>query len=138
MYVGKFFGDFLKILYIPHTQTENQPPVEAVEDEAVAEEPGPVGTGYYSPATPVLSRKCFFSPPRGIPGQKLLFANKCLLVAAIFGIWRIRAAVSRYNHDCESEDVKMWQIMEGLYSNCLLYTSPSPRDLSTSRMPSSA
>ena len=25
-----------------------------------------------------------------------------------------------------------------LYSNCLLYTSPSPRDLSTSRMPSSA
>ena len=24
------------------------------------------------------------------------------------------------------------------YSNCLLYTSPSPRDLSTSRMPSSA
>ena len=25
-----------------------------------------------------------------------------------------------------------------LYANCLLYTSPSPRDLSTSRMPSSA
>ena len=25
-----------------------------------------------------------------------------------------------------------------MYSNCLLYTSPSPRDLSTSRMPSSA
>jgi len=27
---------------------------------------------------------------------------------------------------------------ETLYKNCLLYTSPSPRDLSTSRMPSSA
>ena len=26
----------------------------------------------------------------------------------------------------------------GPYSTCLLYTSPSPRDLSTSRMPSSA
>ena len=26
----------------------------------------------------------------------------------------------------------------GLVLNCLLYTSPSPRDLSTSRMPSSA
>eukprot|EP00831_Metopus_contortus_P006459 TRINITY_DN12474_c0_g1_i1.p3 TRINITY_DN12474_c0_g1~~TRINITY_DN12474_c0_g1_i1.p3 ORF type:complete len:154 (+),score=27.15 TRINITY_DN12474_c0_g1_i1:1113-1574(+) len=26
----------------------------------------------------------------------------------------------------------------GLYASCLLYTSPSPRDLSTSRMPSSA
>ena len=25
-----------------------------------------------------------------------------------------------------------------LYERCLLYTSPSPRDLSTSRMPSSA
>ena len=25
-----------------------------------------------------------------------------------------------------------------IYQNCLLYTSPSPRDLSTSRMPSSA
>ena len=25
-----------------------------------------------------------------------------------------------------------------LWNNCLLYTSPSPRDLSTSRMPSSA
>ena len=28
--------------------------------------------------------------------------------------------------------------VEGEYHNCLLYTSPSPRDLSTSRMPSSA
>ena len=27
---------------------------------------------------------------------------------------------------------------EGLLKHCLLYTSPSPRDLSTSRMPSSA
>ena len=26
----------------------------------------------------------------------------------------------------------------GMYLTCLLYTSPSPRDLSTSRMPSSA
>ena len=29
-------------------------------------------------------------------------------------------------------------IPKKLYSYCLLYTSPSPRDLSTSRMPSSA
>ena len=29
-------------------------------------------------------------------------------------------------------------LSERLYNNCLLYTSPSPRDLSTSRMPSSA
>ena len=30
------------------------------------------------------------------------------------------------------------QVEETRYRNCLLYTSPSPRDLSTSRMPSSA
>ena len=30
------------------------------------------------------------------------------------------------------------EILSELHTNCLLYTSPSPRDLSTSRMPSSA
>ena len=30
------------------------------------------------------------------------------------------------------------QVFEQVYVPCLLYTSPSPRDLSTSRMPSSA
>ena len=33
-------------------------------------------------------------------------------------------------------DVPVW--INDLYVPCLLYTSPSPRDLSTSRMPSSA
>ena len=33
----------------------------------------------------------------------------------------------------EAERIKYW-----LSQGCLLYTSPSPRDLSTSRMPSSA
>ena len=35
-----------------------------------------------------------------------------------------------YTSDVTAKDV--------LYGSCLLYTSPSPRDLSTSRMPSSA
>ena len=30
------------------------------------------------------------------------------------------------------------EVNGGVFNNCLLYTSPSPRDLSTSRMPSSA
>ena len=30
------------------------------------------------------------------------------------------------------------QVEQGIDKACLLYTSPSPRDLSTSRMPSSA
>ena len=35
-------------------------------------------------------------------------------------------------------DLKICANMAVGYNNCLLYTSPSPRDLSTSRMPSSA
>ena len=34
--------------------------------------------------------------------------------------------------------IKNGQKYIGIYKTCLLYTSPSPRDLSTSRMPSSA
>ena len=34
----------------------------------------------------------------------------------------------------KEEDIDSWNRLKG----CLLYTSPSPRDLSTSRMPSSA
>ena len=33
---------------------------------------------------------------------------------------------------------KELKVLSARPSNCLLYTSPSPRDLSTSRMPSSA
>ena len=42
--------------------------------------------------------------------------------------------------DVGEEYNKKWQSPIGTrkYNNCLLYTSPSPRDLSTSRMPSSA
>ena len=36
------------------------------------------------------------------------------------------------------EEAKHLQLLTRLYGDCLLYTSPSPRDLSTSRMPSSA
>ena len=36
------------------------------------------------------------------------------------------------------ENVQHEKINSNDYGGCLLYTSPSPRDLSTSRMPSSA
>ena len=48
------------------------------------------------------------------------------------------------NFDNEQLDLSVWSYDEGCNNNgggcngCLLYTSPSPRDLSTSRMPSSA
>ena len=35
-------------------------------------------------------------------------------------------------------DKKIVNALEGLLGTCLLYTSPSPRDCKTSRMPSSA
>ena len=36
------------------------------------------------------------------------------------------------------KDYKVDELNTALWRHCLLYTSPSPRDLSTSRMPSSA
>ena len=50
---------------------------------------------------------------------------------------------ARYTSDIK--DIRIWHDVEGVNPAlelrsmlCLLYTSPSPRDLSTSRMPSSA
>ena len=39
---------------------------------------------------------------------------------------------------CDTLDLQGSTNESGVSSTCLLYTSPSPRDLSTSRMPSSA
>ena len=44
----------------------------------------------------------------------------------------------RWVHLGFSEKMSMIVFTLGKYLHCLLYTSPSPRDLSTSRMPSSA
>ena len=53
--------------------------------------------------------------------------------------WHIHFSGIEYNEKGERNhkktEIKQWK---KLLSNCLLYTSPSPRDLSTSRMPSSA
>ena len=44
------------------------------------------------------------------------------------------------NHMFRSYDTRLgrYKSLDPLFRDCLLYTSPSPRDLSTSRMPSSA
>ena len=44
-----------------------------------------------------------------------------------------RAARQKFPHSIECKNVERLNVWD-----CLLYTSPSPRDLSTSRMPSSA
>ena len=48
------------------------------------------------------------------------------------GLMSVRA---KYGEEKPLQGVR---IMGSLHMTCLLYTSPSPRDLSTSRMPSSA
>ena len=58
------------------------------------------------------------------PGALMMPPGIALATGMTFfgiGLWRGRQA---------------WRVLR--YQRCLLYTSPSPRDLSTSRMPSSA
>ena len=43
-----------------------------------------------------------------------------------------------YGHIPKPQARKIKNYLYGILEDCLLYTSPSPRDLSTSRMPSSA
>ena len=51
----------------------------------------------------------------------------------------IRAlSLLRKGLDAVSDPVPLFNLCSTILNTCLLYTSPSPRDLSTSRMPSSA
>ena len=57
----------------------------------------------------------------------------------VFGIDRDRkfdVAITEINNGKKNKIIK--KVFKRKYNICLLYTSPSPRDLSTSRMPSSA
>ena len=61
------------------------------------------------------------------PGRKVWVLERLQLVmGAGRWIWQDKEVVSRT------------EVGRGYSNSCLLYTSPSPRDLSTSRMPSSA
>ena len=55
------------------------------------------------------------------------------------GLFLTRPSIAHYTSTREELDEAANMLFEMIKSkNCLLYTSPSPRDLSTSRMPSSA
>ena len=79
----------------------------------------------------------------GILGQKKIINSKVLIV----GIGGLGSPVADLLARCgvgyigaidhDKVDISNLQ-RQILYTSCLLYTSPSPRDLSTSRMPSSA
>ena len=77
------------------------------------------------PARPVVpERRPFRDNPR------LILAGIVLLLLSLIAIIQLSARTTRLNPDFMSEVL--------LYSLCLLYTSPSPRDGLLSRMPSSA
>ena len=57
----------------------------------------------------------------------------------ILDLPRVNNGVENFNHLLKRINRKMTGRRDNwLFIDCLLYTSPSPRDLSTSRMPSSA
>ena len=64
-----------------------------------------------------------------------LVDGKDRILVAPTGSGKTEAAVLPIASRALKED---WNSLSILYITCLLYTSPSPRDLSTSRMPSSA
>ena len=84
---------------------------------------------------------------RGIQELKANPDLRVFVLAAEGSVFCAGMDLGEMQQRAQSEDGKAeWQrdsevycdVLIELYSFCLLYTSPSPRDLSTSRMPSSA
>ena len=65
---------------------------------------------------------------------RILFSYRTPVAAYIFGEGYVKT--EQYWSVTTSRHINKWGAKDG--KDCLLYTSPSPRDLSTSRMPSSA
>ena len=55
----------------------------------------------------------------------------------VFGGGQVGSSVAKILSD-DGNDITLVDYDKDVLTACLLYTSPSPRDLSTSRMPSSA
>ena len=83
------------------------------------------------------------------------FLTSIVLLFLVYWFWKLYDRPSKKQLELQEEkrekrkEERMWQAIEAemekereqaeaLALICLLYTSPSPRDLSTSRMPSSA
>ena len=66
------------------------------------------------------------------PAFKVQLSILCVLIV-LATTWNIQGGEMGYN---SFGNILFYGL--GMYLCCLLYTSPSPRDLSTSRMPSSA
>ena len=60
-----------------------------------------------------------------------------IFIVMKFAVW-VSAVNAEQDYVRKEPLRKRGPYLEDAYADCLLYTSPSPRDLSTSRMPSSA
>ena len=58
--------------------------------------------------------------------------------SAVLSVEAFELSNQRSSYPEQLDHVDPWQPQRQFFNTCLLYTSPSPRDLSTSRMPSSA
>ena len=61
-------------------------------------------------------------------------AGKSTLMSIVFGLYQANSGTIKVN----GKEINLRSPKDSIINGCLLYTSPSPRDLSTSRMPSSA
>ena len=86
-----------------------------------------------------IELRCFahFLPDGGEYGRELLSGDIHQINADKLGISRSHMKTVQYATLYGSGDARLGEIL-GKGMNCLLYTSPSPRDRQKSRMPSSA
>ena len=79
--------------------------------------------------------ECPKCPPVGAPAWMATFADMATLLMAFFVLI---LSFAEFNVPKFKQISGSLKNAFGVQRICLLYTSPSPRDLSTSRMPSSA
>ena len=70
--------------------------------------------------------------------DRRLLATFAVTSNADIGAGTLRDAITIANITPGADEIVFASNVTGAINTCLLYTSPSPRDLSTSRMPSSA
>ena len=94
-----------------------------------------------APGQPLLEDDIEKVPAKIRAANGLLWAFDSLYVAVNDYVKKMDSGVYRLtdsNGDDQLDRVEKLKTMYAQGDHCLLYTSPSPRDLSTSRMPSSA
>ena len=82
--------------------------------------------------SPKYGASCYFAPNATVVGDVTLGADCSVWFQAV-----IRGDVNSIVMG-DRVNVQDGVVIHATFETCLLYTSPSPRDLSTSRMPSSA